>query len=269
MAQMQSLDERKKAQLKAWFASARRVKNEIKFELDVDDIFRESAEKSGSLGIDFVIARKSVTKVETGIRILSLAQSMENENGLGGVVWHCGRATCKLMSQLPELYKNNGYFQHDRKQRVLDLGCGTGLVGMTAFLRGADVTLTDYLPSLIDLTITNIQSNFEQAASIQTKLYKWGEDAQHLDPPFDFIFASDCLYDYKALPDLLTTLLAVSDATSVIYLTYKRRIDDRERPFFIQLQSFFDHVKFSPPDIVQPDWRGSGLFFCRLSGRRK
>ena len=71
------------------------------------------------------------------------------------------------------------------------------------------------------------------------------------------------------LPQLLATLLATTGPDSVVYLAYKRRVDEREAPFFALLEAHFASVAFSEASEVPEEWRGTGLHICRLAGRRE
>src|SRR5512145_2718169 len=39
--------------------------------------------------------------------------------------------------------------------RVLELGCGSGLVGLAALASGCDVTFSDYVPKAVELALEN------------------------------------------------------------------------------------------------------------------
>ena len=127
-------------------------------------------------------------------------------------------------------------------KRCVELGSGCGLVGMTAWLLGARVVLTD-----IDLMLSHtnqcLENNTQRlggkydASNIQTASYWWGSDCQHLKPPVDIILGSDVVYQKDFVKDLLKSLQDLSNENTVIYLAYKPR-GLGEDLFFDQLSSY-------------------------------
>jgi len=340
-----------RAQLKAWFAAQKKRAAKLPplaFPLSAADVFGAPAGTTGgALGVDFVTAQKDSTKVDLGSELpaipgrprlptLKLAQRM-GEGGIGAVVWNCGRALCHALPRLPELA--DGRFA-DASTSVLELGCGTGLVGLACWLRGAgqggkrarraqgsslgrvplvsadfwtsdqlsersrsvdaisgarargtlplkrrcitlshpgagSVALTD-LASIAPLARENalacVGADGALPPGLAVEALAWGDappPGVAARAPFDVVFGSDCLYDAKVLPQLLATLLATTGPNSVVYLAYKRRVDEREAPFFALLEAHFASVAFSEASEVPEEWRGTGLHICRLAGRRE
>ncbi|NWH81896.1 MT21D methyltransferase, partial [Piaya cayana] len=84
--------------------------------------------------------------------------------GEGGVVWDAALVLAKFLERgAPPL----------ARRRVLELGAGTGAVGIMAAALGANVTLTD-LEELQELLAVNIEMNRHLVTgSIQAKVLKW------------------------------------------------------------------------------------------------
>lgn len=253
--------------VKAWFASQRERgavnTDRLTFELSIDDVFSLPKTEGPALGVDFVEASQPHVLVDVGPFIsdkksfmLRIEQRM-SEHGIGAVVWNCGRTMCSLMHRLPEC--TGGSFSPGLC--VLELGSGTGIVGMACALRGASVTMTD-LPDNLDLARANARAN---DVDVIVEELEWGSESTFTQSQFDLVIGSDCLYDANALPSLLKTLVAVTHADSVVYLAYKVRVVGRERPFFEEASSYFKNVRFSDANETPEQWRGSGLHICRLS----
>jgi predicted nicotinamide N-methyase len=91
---------------------------------------------------------------------------------------------------------------------VLELGCGTGLVGIAAAKAGACVTLTDYNQEALAFARMNVTANLRdnQRANVIVSSLDWRT------PPgvarFDLILGADILYDRNVFPALAALLCA-------------------------------------------------------------
>jgi predicted nicotinamide N-methyase len=82
-------------------------------------------------------------------------------------------------------------------QRVLELGCGLGLVAIGATLAGAEVTATDYYEDALLFAKLNV---FEATGrTIATRMVNWVEMPKDLGR-FDLVLASDVLYEHRYAP---------------------------------------------------------------------
>jgi predicted nicotinamide N-methyase len=84
--------------------------------------------------------------------------------------------------------------EHGAGRRLLELGCGSGLVAAAAAHAGFDVTATDYYPEALDFTRANVR----RAAGVDcaTRVVDWRampDDLGH----FDVVVASDVLYERR------------------------------------------------------------------------
>lgn len=83
--------------------------------------------------------------------------------------------------------------------RVLELGCGTGRAGLSAVLRGANVTLTDGVSDpllLVQLTVAPL------ADRCRVRRLRFGIDRLDCEPPFPLILGSDVTYLRQLWPEL-------------------------------------------------------------------
>ncbi len=92
------------------------------------------------------------------------------------------------------------------EQRVLEIGCGAGLVGIAGLLAGLNVTFSDLVPEAVALAQHNAALNgFADAAAM---LVDWRCPPDRL---FDVILGSDVLYSvalHEPLIELLDRMLA-------------------------------------------------------------
>ena len=81
-----------------------------------------------------------------------------------------------------------------RGQRVLELGCGLGLVAIGAVLGGAEITATDYYEDAPRFARVNVAN--ATGASIATRMVNWVDMPPDLGK-FDVVLASDVLYEHR------------------------------------------------------------------------
>jgi predicted nicotinamide N-methyase len=79
-------------------------------------------------------------------------------------------------------------------QRVLELGCGLGLVAIGAALAGAEVTATDYYDDALEFAALNVAE--ATGRTIATRMVNWVEMPPDLGR-FDVVLASDVLYEHR------------------------------------------------------------------------
>ncbi len=95
-----------------------------------------------------------------------------------------------------------------RGRRVLELGCGLGLPGITAARRGARVLATDWSPEAVSFAALNAKRN---GAAIETAVCAWASPGLLLaGAPWDCVLAADVLYERRnaeVLLDLLPQLV--------------------------------------------------------------
>lgn len=80
-----------------------------------------------------------------------------------------------------------------RGKRLLELGCGSGLVSVAAAIAGYDVTASDYYADAMLFTKYNVERNVPGAA-IRTREIDWRELPKALGR-FDRVLAADVLYE--------------------------------------------------------------------------
>ena len=84
--------------------------------------------------------------------------------------------------------------------RVLELGCGLGLVSVTAALAGASVLAVDRSPEAIAFTDANAARN---GVALRTAVQAFDQPGAPLaEAPWDLVLAADVLYDRGNLPVL-------------------------------------------------------------------
>ncbi|XP_076982929.1 protein N-lysine methyltransferase METTL21D isoform X3 [Tamandua tetradactyla] len=140
--------------------------------------------------------------------------------GVGCVVWDAAIVLSKYL-ETPG-FSGDGAHSLSRRS-VLELGSGTGAVGLMAATLGAHVVVTD-LEELQDLLKMNITMNQHLVTgSVQAKVLKWGEELEDFPSPPDFILMADCIYYEESLEPLLKTLKDLTGSETCIICCYEQR----------------------------------------------
>jgi len=164
-------------------------------------------------------------------RRVSLALGSLAECDTGGRVWGSAAVLCQALSErASEL----------RGQNVLELGCGTGAVGIFAAGLGAKrVMLTDGgSPVLLELAATNVHANRglweANGAEVRVAAHSWGEDADEDDDAltgFQWIIGSDVTYAvhaHHALCASIATQLRKRSHGAQVLIAHQHRRDETE-----------------------------------------
>lgn len=113
-----------------------------------------------------------------------------------------------------------------RGERIVELGCGLGLAGITAGLLGAKVTFTDYVVTALAHAELNCRLNGVRSAMTDFVTLDW-EDPGDIGR-FDLVLGSEVLYDYfthSALIDLLGRILEPNG--TILFADRKRLVVSR------------------------------------------
>ncbi|XP_055496889.1 EEF1A lysine methyltransferase 3-like [Leucoraja erinacea] len=147
--------------------------------------------------------------------------------GVSAFVWDCARTLCQYFEQ--EKMSFSG-------QSVIELGSGTGIVGILATLLGGRVTLTDQ-PHILKQIKHNLSINLAASGGYSTtvRALLWGVDHTLFLDDYDVILGSDIVYYPNDYPHLLQTLRHLSKKTTAIYLSSELRGCNATRRFHDEL----------------------------------
>ncbi|XP_017037415.1 histidine protein methyltransferase 1 homolog [Drosophila kikkawai] len=151
---------------------------------------------------------------------LDIKKAEENHSDLiagvyegGAKIWEC---TDDLLLYLSEKYEDNSFW---KGKRVLDLGCGSGLLGIYAIKMGAQVDFQDYNKDVLEyITYPNILLNADESLSDDEKLEflenqtcLYAGDWSHFSlltkdlDKYDLILTSETIYNIDNQKKLLET----------------------------------------------------------------
>ncbi|XP_053554608.1 protein N-lysine methyltransferase METTL21A [Bombina bombina] len=149
--------------------------------------------------------------------------------GVAAVVWDAAVVLC--------MYLESGAVDlQDRS--VIELGAGTGLVGIVAALLGSQVTITDREMTMEFLKSNvrdNVPSDFLDKVSV--KSLTWGQSLENFST-YDLIVGADVIYLEETFHDLLKTLLHLSSDNTVVLLSCRLRYQ-RDQNFMDMMKEHF------------------------------
>ena len=141
--------------------------------------------------------------------------------------------------------------------RILELGGGSGRAGISAGIRGAEVLITDAVPTALMVCKFNAR---QVADRVQVRLLDWRDRKTQLQP-FPIIIGSDIVYDYKLFPILEPCMRRHLAPDGVVYLSEpQRHTGDRFEKWIVAAgwkcsSSFVD---------LEDGQRQIRIFTCRL-----
>ncbi|KAM9355135.1 protein N-lysine methyltransferase METTL21D [Pholidichthys leucotaenia] len=186
---------------------------------------------------------------------------------VGCVVWDAAIVLAKYLES-KQFYDPSSGTNLWCGRTVVELGAGTGAVGLMAAALGANVTVTD-LEELQTLLNMNIQENqaLISSGSITSKVLKWGEDVNEFLPPPNYILMADCIYYEQSVVPLVESLKLLSGPGTCIICCYEERTEGInpkvERQFFELLQQSFICEKI-PTDKQDPEFSSPDIHILHI-----
>ena len=216
---------------------------------------------------------------------LTLEQEFEGAEE-GSVIWDASRGFLAHIVR-----RQQASDDRVRGARVLELGAGTGVVGIALSRLGAkSVVLTD-LPGQLPLISRNLVHNQPECCASRCVLCanvaltevkvlcwepgQWRESAPTLAVPdsFDLIVACDCVYPGQSSDHLAAVLLELLELnpSATILLAVERRPPPAEAPpgtdhlgdFLARMRARCD-VERVPDDELDPAWNYDELSIWRM-----
>ncbi|XP_060067340.1 protein N-lysine methyltransferase METTL21A-like [Ylistrum balloti] len=158
--------------------------------------------------------------------------------GIAAVVWDAAIVLCEYLEKNVELV--NG-------KKVIELGAGSGIVGIVAALLGGKVTITD-----LDVALEYINEVVEEnlrdkpGLDVQVKGLDWTKDWSKFSADYDIVLGADIIYIEELFDDLLKTFLQICHENTVVVLSWRYRYDrdnqylDLMRKHFTLKKIFYD-----------------------------
>ncbi|XP_077385993.1 EEF1A lysine methyltransferase 3-like [Festucalex cinctus] len=173
--------------------------------------------------------------------------------GVAAPVWESALQLCR-------------YFEEQRVEwcgtRVIELGSGTGVVGIVAARLGADVTLTDLpvtLPQLKANVCANMPSSGWPSGPPTVLPLSWGEDHMKFPSDWDLVLGADIVYLPETYALLVDTLAHLCKNKAVVYLSSKMRKEHKTPSFFEEHlpRRFYVHLVHRDDNLNNNIYRAS------------
>lgn len=136
---------------------------------------------------------------------------------------------------------------------VVELGSGTGFVGLFVAKRGASrVFLTDIdAPKVLSVLEENVSANGFAAPAVTVTSLDWRsrDDCSKVDRP-DVIVVCECIYNGRMHEDLISTIRALAEPHTVVYVCYAERHPEAESLFFERCDTVGFNVTCVPASVL-------------------
>lgn len=200
-------------------------------------------------------AEERVTRLK-----LSLSREVvchqDKKIGIGGVSWQASLA-------LSHSLDDTRLFPTWSQLRVLELGCGTALCGITAWRLGAKTVLLTDVTNCERLVQSSVTATREAAAesppsgTVAYSKLRWGDPVpEEIAGQFDVILGSDLTYNVEDYAPLLSTLVGVCrpsrSCTRVVLGHQSRPVSDALPTFISRAQEFGFSLSQEPTVLPAP-----------------
>lgn len=154
---------------------------------------------------------------------------LNKDLGEAGCMFQSEIVLCNFMSD--ESCALSKYMKGD--QKIVELGCGTGLLGIVIAQMGQKILLTD-MPHVLPQIEHNVKENLEGEAAARCSVspLTWGnEEHGEAAGKFDLVLCSDLVYKEETKEPLVKTLRALTHPGSIVAMAFERRRKNVEDSF--------------------------------------
>lgn len=196
----------------------------------------------------------------TGIEIGEAFDFDISNCGVGGKIW-------KSAVVLSSFIKNNKeYSDLFRNKVVLELGAGTGVVGIVASLLNIKkVIISDRDQGTLEVIMKNIQLNKEKIPLrlIEVVPLEWGNKEHFLSitEKVDLIIGSDLLYSLFMVESLITTVEYFAHKDLILVLAFAKRGEEVDL-FYKKIGETWE-LNFLPDDQLTEKFYGISIVILK------
>jgi len=158
--------------------------------------------------------RIAVPTADLNVRLLAPTEREESGERIS-FWWGVTSAAVALSRHLTTLGDLQG-------ERVVELGCGLGLAGITAGLLGSSVTFTDFMPEALEFARKNCLLNRVDMDRTRFVQLDWEDPCDVKD--FTLVIGSEIAYDYFTHSALIKLMDALTAPEGRIVLAERKRL---------------------------------------------
>ncbi|XP_069107770.1 protein N-lysine methyltransferase METTL21A-like [Argopecten irradians] len=150
--------------------------------------------------------------------------------GIAAVVWDAAVVLCEYLEKNKDIV--NG-------KLIIELGAGSGIVGIVAALLGGKVTITD-LDEALDYINEVVDDNIKSIPGLEVRVQSldWTKDWPDYSADYDIVLGADIIYIEELFDDLLKTFLQVCHENTKVLLSWRYRYD-RDKQFLEMMRQHF------------------------------
>ena len=144
-------------------------------------------------------------------------------------------------------------------KRLLEIGCGIGVVGIVASSFGHQVTMTEYNQDALNFSRANALLN--EASNLEIRALDW--DKPEIEGAFDYIVGSEVLYrerDFQPILQLFKTYLKKGGEIILAEGTRKTSM-----AFMHQMSDYF-HIT-AQKKVLRSKEKGIAIMLCRMRAK--
>jgi len=148
-------------------------------------------------------------------------------------------------------------------KRMIEIGCGLGLVGIVAAAFGHQVVMTEYNPDALRFVRANALANLASPDSVpEIRSLDWSHP-ENVAERFDYVVGSEVIYKQEHYDPLLSLIQTLLKPTGEVILAEGVRKTSIE--FFKQMQTHF-HVQ-GYRKVFRAQDKEVKLILCRMKPR--
>merc|ERR1712212_169411 len=200
--------------------------------------------------------------------VVKVAQVPEGDTGV--VVWDAAIVLAKYLQTVQAQLKSRS---------VIELGSGTGAVGLSAAALGASPVILTDLSALEKLIQHNISLNSSVISRDKCTVAPlvWGDKEQgeqaikETGGQPDFILLSDCVFYSESVPPLVESLTQLAGPSTNLLLSYEERQSqqkvDTMKQFFHLMSKKFTWAKL-PLESHHPEFRSEDIQIFKFQTKK-
>ena len=147
------------------------------------------------------------------------------------------------------------YIKKVQSKYVLELGAGTGFVGIAASLLGAEQVILTDLEYTMELMSKNISLNQSPRCKLSNQVCDWFNAPSISQFQFDTVYpdvilVADCVWIAELVDPLMKTLDMYCNDDTLVIITYQQRGKVTHEEFWYQLKQLFGNIKLIDTESI-------------------